>query len=186
MTRRLAVWTSLVVLAAGVVLHTSLRTRGQEDKLAALTRDISSEQERIRVLTAEWHRLKTPERLEALSKRHLRDLTSVETTQLVSLTDIPEPLPVPSVALAAAVIQPDAVKPATEQPIKLAQASKPAVPKPARPVVKATVKSPPEPIDEVAALIAQSGGSRPSAEVLTVVERTPTSGVLWASMQEMQ
>jgi hypothetical protein len=52
MSKRLVICIGLVVIAGGSVLHTSMQAREQEDRLALLNREITAEQDRIRVLTA--------------------------------------------------------------------------------------------------------------------------------------
>lgn len=151
MTRNILLCVGLLAMAAGMALTSSNNVKNQEDQLARINRDISSEQERIRVLTAEWHTLKTPERLETLTQRHLNDLQPATPKQVATLASLLDPLP----AAAAPAPVAEAVAPAEEKPVEVAAAPptltpaevapEPAAvvePKPAAPV-RATVSSRP-------------------------------------------
>lgn len=94
MTRKIVICVSLLAMAAGLALSSSNNVKEQEDQLAQINRDIAGEQERIRVLTAEWHTLKTPERLEELTARHLTDLHPSTPKQVATLASLLDPLPV--------------------------------------------------------------------------------------------
>lgn len=94
MTRKIVICVSLLALAAGLALSSSNNVKEQEDQLAQINRDIASEQDRIRVLTAEWHTLKTPERLEDLTARHLPDMHPSTPKQVATLASLLDPLPV--------------------------------------------------------------------------------------------
>ena len=59
-----------------------------EDTRAGHERAIIAEHEAVRVLRAEWSYLNRPERLEALSRRHL-DLVPVAVRQIGALDDLP-------------------------------------------------------------------------------------------------
>lgn len=91
MTRKIVLWVVLVSASAGMALHTSLRVRAQEDRLNEIHRAIASEQDRIRVLTAEWHMLKSPARLEELASRHIDSLGRISPKQMATLESIPTP-----------------------------------------------------------------------------------------------
>lgn len=149
MTRNILLCVGLLAMAAGMALTSSNNVKNQEDQLARINRDISSEQERIRVLTAEWHTLKTPERLETLTQRHLNDLQPATPKQVATLASLLDPLPAAPAPVA------EVVAPAEEKLVEVAAtppmltpaeaASEPAAvvdPKPAAPV-RATVSSRP-------------------------------------------
>lgn len=150
MTRNILLCVGLLAMAAGMALTSSNNVKNQEDQLARINRDISGEQERIRVLTAEWHTLKTPERLETLTQRHLNDLHPSTPKQVATLASLLDPLP----AAAAPAPVAEGVAPVEEEPVEVAAAPptltpaeaapEPAViePKPAAPV-RATVSSRP-------------------------------------------
>lgn len=169
-------------------MHTGLRTRGQEEKLAQLNAQIKAEEERIRVLTAEWHQLKNPERLEALIKRHMPELDSVAPTQMASLVDLPDRLvtadETPQVAQAPKAVEPAA--PAKEKQLAVKVTAVKKAPAPTRPkVVPIVQKVKPQPRrDELAELISRQ--SSQDDEVLTVIERPAPSGVLWANVEDIR
>lgn len=198
MTRRYIVWIGLVSIAAAVVLNTSLQTRQQQDRLAAITREINTEQERTRVLVAEWHSLKTPERLEALARRHLRGYDTIKTMQLAGLGDVPDRLPEPTAPVAIAAAEPVIPSTAAETiaaPRQLASITLPRA-RPAnhpanRPTAQPQARDNQQ--DEVARLIARSEAPTNRAEapaprndgIRTIIERQqPQNGVLWASITE--
>lgn len=198
-------WISLITLAAGIVLHTSMLTRAQEDHLALINREVAQEEERIRILTAEWHSLKAPERLESLAQRHLKGYGTIKPAQLVSLGDVPERLAVPettAIATAAPTATPS-------KPVQVATASTAAKPAPRiqaqakpvaapKPVAVAAAKRPaaaPAPVkDEMAALIESHSQPRPiqvaavtddRSGIRALIESQPASrGMLWANLGE--
>lgn len=188
MTRKYVIWFGLVGIAAGVVLNTSMQTRQQQDRLAAVTREITAEQERIRVLTAEWHSLKTPDRLEALARRHLQGYGAIKPMQMAGLADVPDRLPeavaAPEVNVAAAA---PAAAPAVRQTASVA-------PPRARPASRPAARPAPAPApqDDVAQLIARNTAptAAPAASddgIRTIIERDqPARGVLWASLEGAQ
>jgi hypothetical protein len=151
MTRNILLCVGLLALAAGMALTSSNNVKNQEDQLAQLNRDIASEQDRIRVLTAEWHTLKTPGRLETLTQRHLTDLHPANPKQVATLASLLDPLP----AAAAPAPVAEVIAPAEEKPVEVAAAVPPtltpavappepaAAPKPAAPVRAATTPSRP-------------------------------------------
>jgi hypothetical protein len=183
MNRKIVIWGALVALTAGVVLQTGLRTRGQEEKLAQLNAQIKAEEERIRVLTAEWHQLKTPERLEALVKRHMPELDTASPAQMASLVDLPDPLPTAAAPLVAEA--PKVETPPKEKTLAVKVAAK-KVKSPERPralPISQRVKPTPR-RDELAELINRESGA--GDEVLTVIERPAPTGVLWANVEELR
>ena len=199
MTRRYIIWIGLVSITAGIVLNTSLETRQQQDRLAEINREIKTEQERTRVLVAEWHSLKTPERLEALARRHLQGYDTIKPMQLASLSDVPDRLPdaAPPVAVAvAAPVVPAAEVAETVVPA-VRQVATIATPR-ARPVTRPAARPAPvaapvvEKQDDLARLIAQSEApaARPVATrnddgIRTIIERQqPNNGVVFASVNE--
>jgi hypothetical protein len=195
MTRNILLCVGLLAMAAGMALTSSNNVKNQEDQLAQINRDISSEQERIRVLTAEWHTLKTPERLETLTQRHLNDLQPATPKQVATLASLLDPLPAAAapapVAEAAAVVEP---KPAA--PVRATVSSRPVRQATARtaPARQTAHKTP----DSIEAIIAQTenpfhaavSAERPESrheprrvndELSELIERQPAEGVLWAS-----
>ncbi len=210
MTRRYIIWIGLVSLTAGIVLNTSLETRQQQDRLAEINREIKIEQERTRVLVAEWHSLKTPERLEALARRHLQGYDTIKPMQLANLADVPDRLPeaAPPVAVAtAAPVAPIAEVAETAAPAPRPAAARqvaaittprarPATRPDTRPAARlapvAAAAPAAEKQDDLARLIAQSEApaARPAAPaaaraddgIRTIIERQqPHNGVVFAS-----
>jgi hypothetical protein len=150
-----------------------------------LTAQIKSEEDRTRVLTAEWHQLKNPERLEALVKRHMPELDSVSPPQLASLVDIPDRLPSADVPVAEAPA-PKLTEPPKEKTLAVKVSLAKKVAPPVRPHIVPIVQKvkPTPPRDELAELISRHGGD--DDEVLTVIDHEPPRGVLWANAQEMR
>lgn len=72
-----------------------------EDEMFRLNRAIINEQQAIHVLKAEWSYINRPQRLQALTERHL-DLQPMKPTQLGSLADLPMRGEEPPVAVAKA------------------------------------------------------------------------------------
>lgn len=75
---------ALAALSGGALLHTSQNVQHAEEKLHALQSQIAENEEKIRVLKAEWAFLNAPQRLEKLTKDYL---------------DLHPPVPVQSSAL---------------------------------------------------------------------------------------
>lgn len=192
MTRRYIVWIGLVSIAAAVVLNTSLQTRQQQDRLAEINREIKTEQERTRVLIAEWHSLKTPERLEALARRHLQGYETIKPMQLAALADVPDRLPEAAALVAVATAAPVAPSVAEAAPAarQVASITPPRARPVTRPAAPAAARAAEEQ-DDVARLIARSetpAATRTTARnddgIRTIIERQqPQNGLLWASTQ---
>lgn len=193
MTRRSIVWIGLVSLAAAIVLNTSLKTRQQQDHLAEINREIRAEEERIRVLTAEWHSLKTPERLEALARRHLQGYDTIKPLQLAALSDVPDRLPetIQPMEIHLAATAPAPAVEAAEAPRQVA-AIQPPRPRPAtRPVAAPPAQN--RESDGVAALIAQAeapvqpqGRAAREDGIRLLIERQPQQGLIRASVDGAQ
>jgi len=140
MNRRFVLVAALALMAGAMVLNTSLKTRVQEDRLTQINREIASEQERIRVLTAEWHSLKSPGRIEALTRRYIKDMNTIKPVQIASLADIPDRLPEPETP-APTLAQADTKTETVSKPVQLASAAKPATRSPAPAATPATATS---------------------------------------------
>ena len=191
MIRRIITWTALVISVAGMVLNTSLEARQQQDRLAEINREINAEQERIRVLTAEWHSLKNPERLEALARRHLQGYGTIKPMQMAALDAIPEHLPevtAPAASNVAAV----AVQPSRQVASVVPPRAQPAARPIARPTIRpAVTPAPAQRRDELATLIAQADApaataatretprenARPDDGIRTLIEREQPQGI---------
>lgn len=190
MKRKHVTWIGLVAIAAAMVLHTSTLSRQQEDRLADLNRQIATEEDRIRVLTAEWHSLKTPERLEQLAKRHMPQYIAIKPTQMASLFDVPERAApaLPAVAESKPAT-PEATTPQAAKPVQVAKAQPTATSTtPAKPVQQVAAVSKPAPQadeDDVARLIAADDANNDG--IRTIIERDSkpaANGVLWANYRE--
>lgn len=212
MSRTVVLWIMLGILMAGLVVRTSMQNRQAEEQLSELQQEIISEQERIRVLTAEWHTLKSPERLEALASRHLKDYIPLKPNQLATLADVPDRLTIldtpQDVASAAPVAVAAPLPPApakaitSDAPVQVAAAKPPVAAQPApvrvAPVARATPPvTTPRPSrtekgeESVASLIDRSEGSEPTPTagdedddgIRILIERTSRQdGVILASM----
>ena len=197
MNRRFVLVAALALMAGAMVLNTSMKTRVQEDRLAQINREIASEQERIRVLTAEWHSLKSPGRIEALTRRYIKDMNTIKPVQIASLADIPDRLPEPETP-APTRAQADTKTETVSKPVQLASAAKPATrstapatparatARPAPTIVASAKPAAPKPVatttasatiddsasDQVASLInQQSAPAAPKDEISFIIER---------------
>jgi len=81
-------WVALLVIAGGTVMHVSYQVRQVERHLSQLNRDTRQEQDKLRILSAEWDTLNDPHRIDELSKRHLT-LEPTPIARVVSLDQIP-------------------------------------------------------------------------------------------------
>lgn len=70
-------------VSGALLMHVSQSVRRAEREIARLDLSIENEREALRVLNAEWSMLNSPERIEALARRHL-DLALPEASRLVS------------------------------------------------------------------------------------------------------
>jgi cell division protein FtsL len=92
-----------LVLAAGYVYQVKFESTLQAERVAKLRSEIRRERDTIAALRAEWSKLETPARVQALAQRHLT-LKPVEASQFDGLERVPERAP-------------DVVPPATADPI---------------------------------------------------------------------
>ena len=81
-------WVALLVIAGGTVMHVSYQVRQVERHLSQLNRDTRQEQDKLRILSAEWDTLNDPHRIDELSKRYLT-LQPTPIARVVSLDQIP-------------------------------------------------------------------------------------------------
>lgn len=84
---------ALAGLAGAVLLHTSQNVQHAEERLAGIEREVQKEEEKIRMLRAEWASLNSPARLERLADEFL-DLVPPASDQMtggrVEFFDEPE------------------------------------------------------------------------------------------------
>jgi hypothetical protein len=87
----------VLILAASFVYKIKFDSTLQAETVAKLRGQLRHERDAIALLRAEWTKLDTPARLEALAKRHLA-LKPVEPTQFDNFEHLPErpPKPAPS------------------------------------------------------------------------------------------
>ncbi len=81
-------WVALLVVAGGTVMHVSYQVRQVERHLSQLNRDTRQEQDKLRILSAEWNTLNDPHRIDELSKRYLT-LEPTPIARVVALDAIP-------------------------------------------------------------------------------------------------
>lgn len=81
-------WVVLLVVAGGTVMHVSYQVRRVQQHLNELARSTHSEQDAIRILSAEWDTLNDPHRIDELSKRYL-SLQPTPIQRVVTLEAIP-------------------------------------------------------------------------------------------------
>jgi hypothetical protein len=95
----------VLILAASFVYKIKFDSTLQAETVAKLGGELRHERDAIALLRAEWTKLDTPARLEALAKRHLA-LRPVEPTQFDNFEHLPERPP-----------KPEPAQPATSDPI---------------------------------------------------------------------
>ncbi len=100
-----------LVLAASYVYKIKFDSTLQAERIAKLRGEIRRERDSIAALRAEWTKLDTPGRIEALAKRHL-PLKPIEPVQFDTLDRLPERPPVvlapPPSDPIGAMVEPDA------------------------------------------------------------------------------
>jgi cell division protein FtsL len=88
-----AIFTFSVAVAAGIGLyHAKYRVLALESELAQVQQHIQRDREAIHVLKAEWSFLNEPDRLAELARRSL-EMAPVAGSQLATIADVPEKLP---------------------------------------------------------------------------------------------
>ena len=94
-------WVALLFIAGGTVMHVSYQVRHVEQRLSELNRDTRLEQDKLRILGAEWDTLNDPQRIDELSKRHLA-LEPTPIARVVALDAVPMKLSDDQIAKLAA------------------------------------------------------------------------------------
>ncbi len=92
-------WIILAVAASGALFRVSYRVQHLQKHLTLVDRQIGQEQERVRVLQAEWNHLNDPARLEALARKHL-GMAPALPSQIVAMDMIPAKQVVPELSSA--------------------------------------------------------------------------------------
>ena len=113
-------WLGLAIASSLLLYRTSDQATALERQLRSVNAQIEVEQERMRVLKAEWVYLANPARIEAAAARHLgmkptttrRVSTLPNMSALVPLRGGVDPMPAVQVAQAAAPAAPAAAQPA--------------------------------------------------------------------------
>lgn len=80
---------AVIALSVGLY-HIKYRAEAAEKRAHQIERDITTEQEGIRVLRAEWSYLNQPERLQQLAQRYTK-LEALKASQIGSFGDVPMP-----------------------------------------------------------------------------------------------
>ena len=78
-----------LVSAAAYVYKTKFESTRQAERLAKVRMEIRQEQDAIASLRAEWSKLDTPSRIQALANRHL-SLKAIDPRQFDTLRNLPE------------------------------------------------------------------------------------------------
>jgi cell division protein FtsL len=94
-------WVVLLVIAGGTVMRVSYQVRHVEQHLSELNRDTRVEQDRLRVLNAEWDTLNDPQRIDTLAKRYLT-LEATPIARVVAFDAVPMKLSDDQIAKLAA------------------------------------------------------------------------------------
>lgn len=96
-----------LIFAASLVYKIKFDSTLQAERAAKLRTELRRERDAIAALKAEWARLETPSRLEALARRHMQ-LQPMQSSQFDSLSHLPErppALPRPSSDPVGAMIE---------------------------------------------------------------------------------
>ncbi len=89
------VWIGLCAVTGIALFHVAFRVERLETKLSSLNSDILSEKEALEVLEAEWAYLNRPNRISRLADKYLPELAEADATQIVPMSEIPQPTPFP-------------------------------------------------------------------------------------------
>ncbi len=93
-------WLGVAAFAGVALFHTSYRVQGLKEALSVLDRQITSEQDGIQVLKAEWSFLNDPARLEQLAATYLT-LKPITATQVATFDVLPPRPAIQSVSVPA-------------------------------------------------------------------------------------
>ncbi len=129
----------LVALTGVVLLHTSQNAQNAEKRLNMLQAEVDQEEERIRILKAEWAHLNRPERLERLAQEFLSLNPSTPSHMLSDAPSLPAPVQEDIEQQEAQAVSYDGAKPLPKPFAKPTFIKKPLPP-------QAVVEEPPTPI----------------------------------------
>jgi len=90
------IWTALCVGSGTALFTIAFAVEDLEEQLTGINREIEREREALHILEAEWSYLTRPDRIGALGAELLPDLTSATVEQIVSLDEVPMPIPDPA------------------------------------------------------------------------------------------
>jgi cell division protein FtsL len=98
-----------LIVAASLVYKIKFDSTLQAERAAKLSAELRREHDAIAALRAEWARLETPSRIEALARRHLQlqPLTAPQIGDLGRLPERPPPAVAPADPLGAMIEPPD-------------------------------------------------------------------------------
>jgi cell division protein FtsL len=149
-------WVALLMVAGGTVMHVSYQVRQVERHLSQLNRDTRQEQDKLRILSAEWNTLNDPHRIDELSKRYLT-LQPTPIARVVSLDQVPMKLSDDQIARLAAATPPKGAKGPAANATPAATAKKPEIliKAPAQRAVAQPIRVAPAPQDSVGLLLAR-------------------------------
>lgn len=195
MIRHIGLWGVLFILVVGTVLKTNLEARQREDKLSRIEAEIDAEKARIRVLTAEWASLNSPERLQKLATRHL-ELAPAETLQIALASDVPEKLAAPEAPPVDVAATPVKEQVAEVRVADAAATAPTATPDKVAALITATPPAKPavKPVSKPVLKLAQAEKVRPAVRAAPVqddmisqlIEREAPQNLLWASYRDSQ
>jgi hypothetical protein len=103
------VWFCVVIAVGYAMFQVKYEVMQQEQTLASLNQQISSDREQIRMLNAEWSYLTRPARIEDLSA-HFLHLNGMSSAQILPLSAVPE-RPDPTAPITASPATPTASNP---------------------------------------------------------------------------
>ncbi len=82
-TATVLTWFAFVCVLGVVMFVMKYNVQGLEEELVSINQEISKDIKSIHVLKAEWAHLNSPERLRALSKKHI-NLKSLDAEQIIN------------------------------------------------------------------------------------------------------
>lgn len=83
-------WMLVIVVAVFMLYKVKYQVQAIKHEIAAATKELKSEREALRVITAEWAYLNRPARLQILAQKYLAS-TDVTVSQIAEIQEIPFP-----------------------------------------------------------------------------------------------